>query len=505
MKFVIKALALLFMIVVISTQNIENEIVKLNIYNNVTNFLSGKDVGIKLIQNMHQHNNTNKYVGSFEINSKNKDQRGDSPFIDEILNFGKKLDEDKFSFDLRYIMNCKFEIKDEPQETIVEFKAISKESTSQHIYNIEILFGQNINKEEISTYFKKIEKTCTDTQQVIEGFKNELDKLMNENYKLKNSKTKGNTTIAPEDVTDPLIKAEMSKLKYEIETIDKEIKTNIESKEKEAKRNAEILKKLNEEKNKLQLLNSKNDVNSKHTGSAGKTLEVLNKDVNDIIKENTVHEKSLGEFNKTVIDCEKRLEEKQDQVPKNRTQVAELNKQKDVLRKQITDNDSKNQALTDSLKGIADKAIDLNNRLNNIQGDKKDSSSNTNLVGIDIDALQAELKRLEDDKIKFNKTIEEVKKKMEPLQMKENNLYSRVNNEKLNKDKNPKTEKTANLEELEKNLLQKKKDLLNLVDPKISEIVTKATNMIIDPAIQDEMAWRKELENVPESIYKFKF
>lgn len=169
---------------------VEQQTLTINIYNNLSQLVTANDIIIKLIQNQQEINGVNKYVGYWETKIKEGYSNAvQFPFIEEIPNFGRLVDDTTVNIDFRYILGCNFDVREESNDIKVISEWISKESVSQHVYRIEMIMKGEGNKlEEIKKYFENISKICHSTQESSNILKGQLAAILKANLKLKKKK-----------------------------------------------------------------------------------------------------------------------------------------------------------------------------------------------------------------------------------------------------------------------------------------------------------------------------
>lgn len=166
---------------------VEQQDIAMNIYNNASDFIAASNINLQLKQKQEIVNGTNRFVGYWDIYMlKTKTNFTSITFQDHLPNFGRQMDLYHVQVDFRYIMGCNFDVLEESNSFKIKFQMMSKESTTQHVYNIELVLPQKGNSlPEINKYFDSIQKVCFSSQETANMIKGELSALLKENLSIK--------------------------------------------------------------------------------------------------------------------------------------------------------------------------------------------------------------------------------------------------------------------------------------------------------------------------------
>lgn len=540
---------------------IEQQVLSFNIYNNNSEFISSNDVNIKLIQNQQEVNSTNKYVGYFRVTVKDS-HKNFTPFDfeNQIPNFGKEEGEDRINVDFRYIIGCYFEVREESTTTEVRFQMVSKESTSQHVYNIVMKLPTEGNKmSEVKKYFDNIQKICTSTQETAVTLREDLmalfrDNLAKKKLKLKlegkggdNSTTPSEDAKTPEDpkrkqlmekffnnfknqgfmkniypdmsnttqsdknngqfnmdiadITDPETKTKLETLQANIKKQQEKIVELQTEKKRLVGRSHDILNRLDRDNQELTVLKPKQEVNANTEESAQKTVLSANNRIPELTKATEVLNKTVSLKSETKAASEKMVKTKEEELSTIKTELNMKNEQVKEIKKQITDIETKAKVETEELNGLEKKKATFISTVSAVQKEIKTGDDDIENFTKTMNSIQSSLNTLKEEEKKVEQEIKELKEKTVQLMKKEIDIKKNIDPKVISQTETQKQAVLTKMSEDEEVLTKIKDEVVAFIDPIYATFINQAFAQVSNKENFDPESYKKILKNIPEFIW----
>jgi chromosome segregation ATPase len=496
---------------------IEQQTFPFIIYNNNSELISSGDVTMKLIQNQQEVNGTNKYVGYFE--TKVQAQHNNfTPhvFLQQLPNFGKLEGSDTVQIDLRYIIGCVFDVREDANGFTVLFQLISKESTSQHIYHIELKLPVAGNKlAEVKKYFENISKVCLSTQETIQALKDGLIKLCKANLarkkkqiKIKNmseeerkKKLGGGMGINATDIQDPTTKNLLEHLEETLKKSHENYKTLQTKKDTLTKRAAEIMERLDKDNQMLTVMTPKNELNSKNAVSANDTIKNAESNITEIDNKNSDLNTQLKELSDQKTKQDSAVKDLSDKVSNLKSDLNKLEEEQKAVTKQISDVESKITVDTQTLKNLEDKKNQILSQTTELTNAIKTQNSDVESGSKSMGSVQTNLDNLNQDAKKTQTSIDELKKKLDELRKKENEIKKNIDPKALSALETQQQGVLSQLSAKETTLVTKKDELVAYIDSTYGDIITKAFAQISNKDNFDQDSYLNILKTIPSYVW----
>ena len=522
------------------TEGVEQQDITMSIFNNATQFVSSNDINVKLVQNIQKVNDTNKYVGYWQTTIKGS-HRNFTPFdfLEQIPNFGKLIDKSSVNIDFRYILGCNFESKEESNSIKTSFQMMSKESTSQHVYNIEfILPSAGNNLEEVKKYFDGIAKICLSTQETLDILKSELTYIVKENLSLKRKKAKkiisgkkskiennstfdtNSTDISPpaiiampgnphlnathlfiDDITDPDVKNKIKKYSKKIEKHEEKIKKSLNYKPALINRANELMDRVDKDNRVLSVIGPKKEEYDLHSVSANLTITHANENITQITELNINLYSSLSGLQNTKVQQDGKVKNLTDSYNNVK---SELNKNIDSqknIKKAISEVEAKANVDTEILTNVENKKTDVLRKINDLTAEIKKDGDDLDSNQKNLNLFQTNFNNLEEEGKKNEKQIEEVKLKIKELMKKENDIKRQIDPKQMSSLETQKEGTITQLSDLEKILKKKKDSVMAVIDPQFGEVLEKAYAEITHKDNLDPESYLKIMKTIPAFVW----
>jgi hypothetical protein len=537
---------------------VEQQDIAMNLYNNASDFVAASNINLHLVQKQELVNGTNRYVGYWEVQILKSKNFTSLIFQDQLPNFGRQLDHFNVHVDFRYIMGCNFDVLEESNSFKVKFQLMSKESTTQHVYNVEFVFpGKGNSIAEIHKYFDNIQKICFSSQETANLIKGELSALLKENLSIKkkhvkkiklekgkkklkkgvrensvagsemnstqlSNETSGNGTnpnpvaininpsnpvikpskLISDDITDPNVKTQIAKLLETIRSEKQKILRLKEEKDRLFKRANELLDRMDKDNQQLSVIVPKNEEYEKHTVSANQTIhdskeQILN--LNGTIEQLKLN---LTTLETKRAESDKKVKDMETQYNNVKGELNSALEEENTVRKKISDLEAKSNVETENLSAIENKKKVILEKVKDltaeIKKDGDDIDSNQKNLGL----IQTNFNNLEGEKKKIDKNIQEINVKLEDLRKRENDIKKNIDPKNISTMETQKETTLLQLSELEKILIKKKDDVLKIIDPQLGEIVEKAFDEITNKDNFDPESYIKVMKTIPGFVWE---
>ncbi len=538
---------------------VEQQDIAMNIYNNISEYVASSDINIHLVQNLQLVNGTNRYVGYWETKILGVAGNITSvKFLDQVPNFGRQIDTKSVNIDFRYILGCNFDDIEESNSLKVKFQMMSKESTSQHVYNIELIFPASGNKlDEIKKYFNNIMKICISTQETANIIKGQLAGLLKENLAIKKKKVKkikmqkgkkklkkgliansiagsdfnstqifketggngtdpnpvstinnpSNPVIKPakiyvDDITDPSVKSNITKLVEVIRVEKDKIKRYREEKDRLFKRAGQLMDRMDKDNQQLTVIEPKNREYAKHSVSANSTIAESMTHINTLNLTNQILISNLTLLNVKKSDHEKIIKSLEENYNNIKADLNSNIEEEKTIRKSISDLEARSSVDTETLTAIENKKKVMLEKIKDLTAEiKKDgddidtNQKNLNLVQTNFNNLVAEKKKIEQH-------IQELKNKLDDLRKKENDIKKNIDPKIISTMETQQQTTITSLSDLEKVLTKKKDAVMAIIDPLYAEIVEKAFEEITNKDNFDPESYLRVIKTLPPFIWQ---
>ena len=531
----------------------------MNIYNNMSEYVASSDINIHLIQNLELVNGTNRYVGYWETKILGVAGNITSvKFLDQVPNFGKQVDSKSVNIDFRYILGCNFDDIEESNSLKVKFQMMSKESTSQHVYGIELIFPASGNKlDEIKKYFNNIMKICISTQETANIIKGQLASILKENLAIKKKKVKkiklqkgkkklkkgliansiagldlnstqssnetgGNSTdpnpvttiinpsnpmikpakIYVDDITDPNVKSNIKKL-VEIIRVEKEkIQRYKEEKDRLFKRAGQLMDRMDKDNQQLTVIEPKNEEYVKHSVSANTTITESMTHINSLNSTNQILISNLTLLNVKKSDHEKIIKSLEDNYNNIKADLNSNIEEEKNIRKSISDLEARSSVDTETLTAIENKKKVMLEKIKDLTAEIKKDGDDIDTNQKNLNLVQTNFNNLVGEKKKIEKHIEELKIKLEDLRKKENDIKKNIDPKIISTMETQQQTTITGLSDLEKILIKKKDAVMAIIDPIYAEIIDKAFDEITNKDNFDPESYLKVIKTLPPFIWE---
>jgi hypothetical protein len=516
---------------------VEQQDIAMNILNNETQFVTSRDITIKLVQNVQKVKEINKYVGYWNLGLKTIHANSTHDFLDHIPNFGKLIDDNTVHVDFRYIMGCNFETIEQSNSIKTTFKMMSKESTSQHVYTIELIFQSKDNKiEAIIKYFNDISSICQSTQETADILKSELTQIVKENLSLKkrkndpiklkvakktsNSSKTNESLISPpsdlampgnpdlnltdiyvHDIVDPDVINKIKKYKHVMKSEKNKVKDLKAQRPILLNRANELMDRMDKDSRHLSIIVPKNEEGLSHKESANRTIVESNLTITKYKELNQVLNTSLTTLKSSKVE--------QDQIVQNLTLEfnnikADVNKHNENqmnVRKSIAEVEAKANVDTENLSNIEKKKTKLLMKIKDLTSQIKQDSDDIQTNQKNLDLIQTNFNNLEEEEKKAKKNEEELSVKLKDLMKKENDIKRQIDPKVLSSLESQKQKTITDLGKLEEKLKKKFNEIHDIIDPTYGEIINKAYVEITHKDNHDPETYKKIIKTIPEFVW----
>jgi hypothetical protein len=536
---------------------VEQQDIAMNIYNNISEYVASSDINIHLVQNLQLVNGTNRYVGYWE--TKILGVAGNTTsvkFMDQVPNFGRQIDTKSVNIDFRYILGCNFDDIEESNSLKVKFQMISKESTSQHVYNLELIFPANGNKlDAIKKYFDNVMKICISTQETANIIKGQLAGLLKENLAIKKKKVKkikmqkgkkklkkgviansiagsdfnstqifnetgGNVTITVspinnssnpvikpakiyvDDITDPSVKSNITKLVEVIRVEKDKIKRYKEEKDRLFKRAGQLMDRMDKDNQQLTVIEPKNREYAKHSVSANSTITESMTYINTLNLTNQILISNLTLLNVKKSDHEKIIKSLETNYNNIKAELNSNIEEEKTIRKSISDLEARSSVDTETLTAIENKKKVMLEKINDLTAEIKKDGDDIDTNQKNLNLVQTNFNNLEGEQKKIEQHIHELKIKLDDLKNKENDIKKNIDPKIISTMETQQQTTITSLSDLEKVLTKKKDAVMAIIDPLYADIVDKAFDEITNKDNFDPESYLRVIKTLPPFIWQ---